>query len=414
MPHRPVLAASSSAHLPVDAEARAMYDAALRGDPPSLPTWALPGQPSHALPGIWQEPPQEPTTSSTSTTTTLVLFVGVEVQSETPLSEDDLYNFTQLWWVTSTTSTTSTSSSSATVTPADVVRDTVNRMAVLASHGDRVQLLQRLLMRQRYLHHELRLLTEAMDELSWWGGPPVTSVSFNAAAMERRVWHSIGREAQFGSSQSSSSTSRFLSTPTFLLQPGLPQTLGEVWRQFPQTASATTISGYRRRVWRSHMRLLHEREGVPLPLGSSELVGGEGDEDLFLIQRDERAALGPLPDGENVPGLRRLDRSGRYGRRRDWQPRPPPLLRDRAHLGRGGREEREGVVTTSGVPTVLSSAPALPSASGLLRGRDRSRSRDAASLGSDADGADADSGDGDDGAADEWSRWFASTGPRAD
>ena len=217
-----------------DEEARTMYEATLRGDPPSLPSWARPGTAPVDLPGIWWEHEEdlETTTSTTSSTmTTLVsdfdevpeeLVVSTSSSSSPPVALDPVpggVTFGFVW------TTTTTSTSSSVLWPEDVVRDVVNLQAILASHGDRDQILWRLLDRQRYLQHEQRLLQAAVDELVHWMGPPVTAVSFNGATMERNIRQAVGREAQFGSGSSSSSTNRLAMTPTFLLTPGLYQNL---------------------------------------------------------------------------------------------------------------------------------------------------------------------------------------------
>ena len=395
----------------VDPEAEQMLQATLRGDPPVLPSWARLGLAPTERPGLWHEdspvgvespvnglaadvsptPLLSSTTSSTTGTwwrqlvrvnmlthttssttstwqrmTTLASTTSSTTSSWRPPWELGVWfegemlhwgNSTVLW-TSSTTSTTSTSSSEM-LWPDEVVRDTVNLQAILAGGVDRVQILQRLLERQRYLLHEQRLLNEALEELAFWLPHPSAAIPFNAAGMERTIWQSVQREAQFGSARSTSSSSRFALTPSFLLMPELPRSTEEVWQQFPPGASRSVIAGYRRRVWRSHLLYLHEHEGLvpPEPERSAE--------PLFILQRDEARPVRNLPTGEAVPGIRRLNSTGAYGRRRNRRPRPAPLLRDRS------REVRPSPPRRAHVPDPPDYVPRV------ARARlERSRSRD--------------------------------------
>ena len=358
-----------------DEEAANMYAATLRGDPPALPLWARPGLGPRDLPGVWREQEEdEETTTTTTTTSSSTAWTTTSSPTSWTSCEStpsgyaaDLQVLHAVappepgvmlnWGLTSTT----TSTSSSGLWPGDVVRDVVNLQAILASQGDRDQVLRRLLDRLRYLQHEQRLLHGAIEELVHWMGPPSTAVSFNGAVMERNIGRAVGREAQFGSGASSSSTSGHASTPTFLLMPGLPAETAQVWPQFAASTPRATVVGYRRRVWRAHLRQLHAQEGLPLPLAddASESL----DEQLFILQRDERTAVGALPDGEMPSALRRLDRQGRYGRRRNWQPRQRPLLRD--------RPPRRPRGPPGGAALPSEPVPHLPA-----RLRQRSRSRD--------------------------------------
>ena len=195
------------------------------------------------------------------------------------------------WWSgwTSTTSTTSTSSSLHT---SDVVRDVVNLNLILASQGDREDVLLRLLSQQRRLVHQLRLLGVAMEELTSWLGTPVTAVSFNGATMARNIWGAIQEESHFGSALSTTVPSGLALTPTFLLMPSLPTTTEGLWTQFAANTPRATIANYRRRLWRSHVREVHQWEGLELPESDASSVAR--DEQLFILQRDERTAVGFL------------------------------------------------------------------------------------------------------------------------
>ncbi|CAE7258475.1 unnamed protein product [Symbiodinium microadriaticum] len=281
----------------VDMEAEQMLQATLRGDPPVLPSWALPGLTPSELPGLWHEdspvgvtsPVNEvaadaspsPLLSSTTSSTTRTWWQQIELVDMLTNTTSSASNTWQIvatlasttssttsswrpswelgvwfqgemlywsnstvWWTSSTTSTTSTSSSEM-LWPGEVVRDTVNLQAILAGGVDRVQILQRLLERQRYLLHEQRLLNEALEELAFWLPHASAAIPFNAAGMEWTIWQSVQREAQFGSARSTSSTSRFALTPSFLLMPELPRSTEAVWQQFPPETPRSVIAGYR-------------------------------------------------------------------------------------------------------------------------------------------------------------------------
>ena len=423
----------------VDMEAEQMLQATLRGDPPVLPSWALPGLTPSELPGLWHEdspvgvtsPVNEvaadaspsPLLSSTTSSTTRTWWQQIELVDMLTNTTSSASNTWQIvatlasttssttsswrpswelgvwfqgemlywsnstvWWTSSTTSTTSTSSSEM-LWPGEVVRDTVNLQAILAGGVDRVQILQRLLERQRYLLHEQRLLNEALEELAFWLPHASAAIPFNAAGMEWTIWQSVQREAQFGSARSTSSTSRFALTPSFLLMPELPRSTEAVWQQFPPETPRSVIAGYRRRVWRSHLLRLHEHEGLapPEPARSAE--------PLVILQRDETRPVRNLPTGEAVPGIRRLNSTGAYGRRRHRQPRPAPLLRDRS------REVRPSPPRRAHVPDPPDYVPRAARAH-LERSRSRATDGSAENLaasaapGSSSDGDAGDSGSG--------------------
>lgn len=244
--------------------------------------------------------------------------------------------------------------------PEDVVRDVVNLNLILASQGDREEVLLQLLSQQRRLLHQLRLIGVALEELCTWLGVPLTAVPFNGNVMAGNIMDAIQHESQFGSAPSSSRPSRLALTPTVMLMPSLPQSTQAIRNQFPQSTSWATIAGYRRRLWQAHVREVHEWEGLQTPQGDAE--SRNRDEQLFLIQRDEGTAVGFIPEGERIPGWRRLDRRGATARRRGHGPRPRPLLRERPPA-----------------PRPPADAPALdrrPVPRLPRRHRERSRSRD--------------------------------------
>ena len=182
-------------------------------------------------------------------------------------------------------------------------------------------------------------------------------------------------ESNFGSGVSPTVPSRLATTPTVLLRPGLPQTLRDIWTQFAPATPRATVAGYRRRLWRAHVREVHQWEGEALPVANAESLAR--DEQLFLIQMDERRPVGFLPEGEPIPQWRRLDRRGATARRRGHGPRARPLLRERP-ARREGPADGLGAQASQSSDSLVLPSPGLPSAPAALpsRHRERSRSRD--------------------------------------
>ena len=96
----------------------------------------------------------------------------------------------------STTSTTST-----THTPETNVRDMVNAQMVQGNMVDTVEVLHRLLDRQRHLRHCDRLIGTALEELLFWLRVPLSARPFNARTMESQIWDTITDQARHGSSR---------------------------------------------------------------------------------------------------------------------------------------------------------------------------------------------------------------------
>ena len=114
----------------------------------------------------------------------------------------------------STTSTTST-----THTPDTNVRDMVNAQMVQGNMVDTVEVLRRLLDRQRHLRHCDRLIGTALEELLFWLRVPLSARPLNARTMENQIWDAISEQARHGSSKSVAALPTPREDPAVLLQP---------------------------------------------------------------------------------------------------------------------------------------------------------------------------------------------------
>ncbi|CAE7464218.1 unnamed protein product, partial [Symbiodinium sp. CCMP2456] len=100
-----------------------------------------------------------------------------------PLESTDSGVMLPLWC-----SSTSTTSSSV-LQPADVVRDTVQREMVLANPVDVVDVINRLLARQRQLQHLLRLTGVAIEEALPWVQTTANAPVLNGPTNDAHIWH---------------------------------------------------------------------------------------------------------------------------------------------------------------------------------------------------------------------------------
>eukprot|EP00439_Symbiodinium_sp_Y106_P015863 s2105_g2.t1 len=182
-------------------------------------------------------------------------------------------------------------STTSVVWPADVVRDAVNHELVHSGDTDVVEVLHRLLDRQRHLHHCQRLLHEAIEEALRWVRLPRHGEALNANIHERNIWSTIVAEARFGSAASSSGTRTWVNSQVALLLPDLPRDVANLRHALPGEADDTE-AGFRRRAWRTHATNLYQKEGRPMPRGRWP---SEDDRDLLRHGRaidQQQAAAG--------------------------------------------------------------------------------------------------------------------------
>ncbi|CAE6956495.1 unnamed protein product [Symbiodinium sp. KB8] len=186
----------------VDPEAEQMLQATLRGDPPVLPSWARLGLAPTERPGLWHE--DSP--------------VGVE-SPVNGLAAD-----------VSPTNLVATACKGEHVDPHHLLD-----YEHLAENDDagKYYVLDHNLVDVFYDFDNIDELFRNAVELAFWLPHPSAAIPFNAAGMERTIWQSVQREAQFG----------FALTPSFLLMPELPRSTEEVWQQFPPGASRSVIAG---------------------------------------------------------------------------------------------------------------------------------------------------------------------------
>ena len=296
--------------------------------PPALPSGvqrALAGE----LLGVWAEPA---TSSSTSTSTTLHLeavnlsgeMVTCDLSSsssQSPLEALEMdvatedFSLAQLYiGVTlSSSSSTTTTSTQVVVWPAEVVRDTVNHQLVHAGDTDVLELLHRLLDRQRHLQHCQRLLLVAIEETLRWIQVPPNGEALNANIHENHIWSAVVAEAAHGSGPSTTSAGTWINAPVVMLTPDLPRDLPGLMATLP-SVGAHSVAGYRRRAWRNHVAALYDAAGLAPPA-----VPGPEDADgeLLLLQGSPTRPIGNWPAADLLP---RHPRDGRFtdpiGRRR--------------------------------------------------------------------------------------------------
>ena len=191
----------------------------------------------------------------------------------------------------------------------------------MANRADIIDLIHRLLARQRRLQHLLRLLGVAIEETLPWLNTVPTAHVLNAPTLEAQIWECIAREACFGSGELTSGTTQEVRGLCALLRPGLPSTLGDLWDVLPGEERHTVV-GLRRRTWQHTVQRLHEAQGQVVPAGRWP---SENDRELYLIQQNESGDLGLLPGVPPPPVL--PGRAGARHRRRLRVPRPPPVVR---------------------------------------------------------------------------------------
>ncbi|CAE7470277.1 unnamed protein product [Symbiodinium sp. CCMP2592] len=310
---------------------------------------SLPPAPTELL-GIWREPE---TTTSTSTSS----IVSSTTMTSTMQLDDQGVNFSvdlpyALWcpslWVvqddwllgegcmdcfgTTTTTTTwtdkwrpmltSTSTTSSLPWPSDIVRDEVSRQAIHGGQADIIDLIRRLLDRQRRLRHVDRLLSDAIEEALQWVHLPLVAVPLNSGTMEGHIWRTVSQQASFGSAPSETTPSQVASSPAILLQPGFPRTVEEiVYALGDDYSEPSRFAHLRRRAWRVHVHnIIQAADGV--------LPGRDQgpDPDLYLVQLNEDIPIPnwPVDDDAHRPEIpwHRLSVDGL--RRRGRARRPPP------------------------------------------------------------------------------------------
>lgn len=122
-------------------------------------------------------------------------------------------------WTTTTTSS---------LTPEDVVRDAVNRQMMLGGTADVVDILHRLLARQRRLQRFHHLLGVAIEEVLPWLHAPNHAQALNSPSMEAQIWEAISGEAGQPSGSGFVEANTEVHNLLVLLRPGLPTTLEEL------------------------------------------------------------------------------------------------------------------------------------------------------------------------------------------
>ena len=181
-------------------------------------------------------------------------------------------------------STTTTSMRMEPNSPEDTVRDAVNAQLVQGNVVDTVDVIRRLLDRQRQLRHRDRLLGVALEEILAWLRVPLSAMPFNARGMAQAICEEIRRQARHGSGRVGDDFQNPRLDPAVLLQPDLPRTLDDVGRAFEHSERPSTVAGFRRRAWRQHVADLHRREGAELP---EPLHPAPDDRRLLLLQARE-------------------------------------------------------------------------------------------------------------------------------
>ncbi|CAE7028561.1 unnamed protein product [Symbiodinium sp. CCMP2592] len=377
---------------------------------------SLPPAPTELL-GIWKEPETTTSTSTSSmvwlgpypsstTTSTLQLDVyGVNFSVELTSAEwCPSFWIEQADWIlgegcldcfgTTTTTTTwadgwgpmstSTSTTSSLPWPSDIVRDEVSRQAIHGGQADIIDLIRRLLDRQRRLRHVDRLLSDAIEEALQWVHLPLVAVPLNSGTMEGHIWHTVSQQASFGSAPSESTPSQTASSPAVLLQPGFPRTIEEiVYALGDDYSEPSRFAHLRRRAWRVHVHnILQAADGV-LPANEPDQ-----DRDLYLVQINEDMPIPNWPEDEDahrpeIPWHRlSVDGLRRRGRTR----RPPPRFADPDRVPSVDSGEVHDRVTDAPRHVAVRPPPAdsagvhdaadLSEDSGPHGQRERSRSRD--------------------------------------
>ncbi|CAE7039107.1 SSB, partial [Symbiodinium sp. CCMP2592] len=221
--------------------------------------------------GIWRSPPPD----DDEDTGLVQLSMGGDLQT--------------LMTLASSTTTTSTSSS---VSPENNVRDAVAAQLVQGNMVDSIDVMRRIMDRQRHLRHCDRLLAVALEEALQWIRLPIHAVPYNARSMELEIWRMVTEQAQHHSSISAPSAVMPAIDPAFLLQPDLPTSLDELHQAFLPNEGAHTVAGFRRRGWRQHVRLLYQASGRNVPEGHWP---SEDDRRLLLLQNREDVEVGNWP-----------------------------------------------------------------------------------------------------------------------
>ena len=292
-----------------------------------------------ALCGIWAEAVGEPAqTNATSSSSSLV--ATRTSTTTTTLREDELSDDVSSFmqgqrgqgafssslsssWASSLGSSTTSTSTTSTRSQADVVRDVVNQALQYGGTVNIVEVIRRLLDRQRHHRHLDRLLGEALEECLAWIDHPQQALPMNAAEFERVIWEAVSLEASRGSSPGSSSA---LPAPdnslAVLLQPDLPADVEAVTAALPGY-SPSVVHGLRRRVWRSHLRRIGYYPDH-LPRADSWIP-----RPLHLVQANSSVPVLNWPVDEPRPTPPHVLRNnfGMANRRRLRTRRPPPVLR---------------------------------------------------------------------------------------
>ena len=164
-----------------------------------------------------------------------------------------------------------------------------------------VDVLRRLLDRQRRLNHQYRLLGEALEELLVWLGCPNSAVPFHAAAMERHSWQGIH--------------------PLRPAYPLRPPNFGTCFRRRYGGTLSLDIDDALATTCPSATRARGRR--VPDESGTNR-----GDQELCIIQRREDEAVDNLLPGNARPRLADLQHPALLGRRRLRARGPCPRLRE--------------------------------------------------------------------------------------
>ena len=269
----------------------------------------------------------------TTTTTTIIEGAMTQELAVWRCVETVVMNETErrLTILSSTTTTSSSSTGALASTPANNVRDAVHGQMSQGNLVDVVDVMRRLMDRQRHLRHCDRLLAVAIEETLQWLRLPLNARPFNSRSMEQEIWRTICGQAQHHSNQAVPMLNMPAMSPGVLLQPGLPTTMEELRWVFGAEEATSTIASFRRRGWRTHMA------GVLGDLGHDLPAGGpppEGDRRLLLLQRREEQAVPNWPEQIRQPGIPHVLRaSPRTGRRRGHSRRPrrplqPDLVAD--------------------------------------------------------------------------------------
>ena len=323
------------------------------------------------LMGVWREPTSSTTTSMVTTTTVVVtplLQSGSTLSSALPTTTWTWTTSCTTSWPTrnsSSVSTTTTSSSSA-PTSMDVIRDAVSQDLWHGNDADVIDLLRRLLDRQRVLNRYQAHVTVALEECLTWLRRSRHGLALNAATMESRLWGVIGRETATGDVTSALGCTGLAEPHVALLHPGFPLNLDDVANILPGV-EPTAVAGLRRRAWRAHVATLHQAAGRAVPSGRWP---AEDDRDLFLVQTNADEELANFPTDQTRPPdpLRQRQVEGVAARRRGQR------FRRRRGYGVVGMPVRR--VSVSGALSSSEAPGQDPGVAAAHGRRERSRSRD--------------------------------------